>query len=67
MTASDARTHLERLHDERRLAVASGLGDNALFRTDLERDIAASRASYVGLAVTEIASLRGQISGRQVG
>jgi hypothetical protein len=34
---------------------------------DLQNDIAASRALYVGLAVTEIAVLRGQLSGLQVG
>ena len=34
---------------------------------DLESDIAASRVAYVALAVTEIASLRGQLSGRQLG
>ena len=31
---------------------------------DLESDIAASRVAYVALAVTEIASLRGQLSAR---
>jgi hypothetical protein len=34
---------------------------------DLENDIEASRARYVGLAVTEIATLRAQLSGPQVG
>ena len=31
---------------------------------DLERDIARSRAAFVGAAVTEIASFRAQLSGR---
>ena len=35
--------------------------------TDLENDIEASRALYVGLAVTEIATLRAQLGGPQVG
>jgi hypothetical protein len=35
--------------------------------TDLHNDIAASRALYVGLAVTEIAVLRGQLGDRQFG
>ena len=40
---------------------------NELYMADLETDIAASRAAYVALAVTEIASLRGQLSGLQLG
>jgi hypothetical protein len=34
---------------------------------DLEREIERSQAAYVGAAVTEIASLRAQLSGPQVG
>jgi hypothetical protein len=34
---------------------------------DLDSDIEASRAVYVGLAVTEIATLRAQLGGPQVG
>ena len=33
---------------------------------DLETDIAASRGAYVALAVTEIASLRAQLSARSM-
>jgi hypothetical protein len=66
-TALDARTQLRRLQAERLDAVEAGLGENALYMTDLENDIEASRALYVGLAVTEIASLRAQLSGAQVG
>jgi hypothetical protein len=67
MTATDARNRLHRLQAERLDAVEAGLGDNALYMADLENDIAASHAAYVGLAVTEIASLRAQLSGPQVG
>jgi hypothetical protein len=67
MTATDARTQLHRLEAERLDAVEAGLGGNALYMTDLENDIEASRALYVGLAVTEIAVLRGQLSGPQQG
>jgi hypothetical protein len=35
--------------------------------TDLENDIEASRATYVGIVVTEIATLRAQLGGPQVG
>ncbi len=48
-------------------AVEEGLGDNALYMSVLDHDLAAARAAYVGLAVTEIASLRGQLSGPKVG
>ena len=65
MTAAlDALTKLRRLEAERLDAVEAGLGANALYMTDLETDIEASRALYVGLAVTEIATLRAEISGR---
>jgi hypothetical protein len=67
MTATDARQHLQRLQAERLDAVDAGLGKNALYMAELETDIAASRAAYVALAVTEIATLRAQLSGPQVG
>jgi len=67
MTATDARTQLQRLQAERLDAVEAGLGDNALYMNDLQNDIEASRSLYIGLAVTEIAVLRGQLSGPQIG
>jgi hypothetical protein len=67
MTATDARTRLQRLHAERLDAVEAGLGENALYMTDLQNDIAASQVAYVSLAVTEIATLRAQLGGPQVG
>ena len=67
MTATDARQQLHRLQAERLDAVDAGLGQNALYMTELESDIASSRIAYVALAVTEIATLRAQLSGPQVG
>ena len=68
MTATlDALAKLRRLEAERLDAVEAGLGGNALYMTDLENDIEASRAVYFGLAVSEIATLRAQLSGPQVG
>lgn len=67
MTAHDLRLQLGRLGAERVDATEAGLGDNALYMSLLEHDLAATRAAYVGLAVTEIASLRGQLSGPQSG
>jgi hypothetical protein len=68
MTAAlEALITLRRLEAERLDAVEAGLGENALYMADLENDIEASRAEYVGLAVTEIATLRAQLSGPQLG
>ncbi len=67
MTATDARTQLQRLQAERLDAVEAGLGDNALYMNDLQNDIEASRSLFIGLAVTEIAVLRAQLSGPQIG
>ena len=67
MTATDARNRLQRLQAERLDAVEAGLGENALYMNDLQNDIAASRDLYVGLAVTEIASLRAELSGALAG
>ena len=66
-TALDARNELRRLQAERLDAVEAGLGENALYMADLENDIEANRAIYVGLAVTEIATLRAQLGAPQVG
>ena len=55
MTAADARTRLARLTAE----WLGGQGDAA--------DVAACRIAFVGLAVTEIASLRAELSGPQMG
>jgi hypothetical protein len=67
MTATDARQQLHRLQVERLDAVDAGLGENDLYMADLDSDIAASRVAYVALAVTEIATLRAQLSGAQHG
>jgi hypothetical protein len=66
MTSADARQLLERLLAERSIALASDL-ENIIYMDDLEADVAAARAAYVGLAVTEIATFHGELFGRQVG
>jgi hypothetical protein len=66
-TAVDARTRLLVLEGERLEAVAAGLGGNSLFMADLEHDIAVSREAFIGRAVTEIATLRAELSGPQLG
>ena len=67
MTANDVRLRLGRLAAERLDAIEAGLGHNATYMRELDEDLVAARASYVGLAVTEIATLRGQLSGAQQG
>jgi hypothetical protein len=67
MSATDARLQLQRLQVERLDAVEAGLGDNELYMDDLDTDILSSRVAFVALAVTEIASLRGALSGRNEG
>ena len=58
MSAADYGRRLGALTAERRLAITAGLGSNATFMADLDGEIDAVRATYVGLAVTEIAQLR---------
>ena len=67
MTAADARSRLHRLEAERLDAIDAGLGENAVYMDDLQDELAASRVAYIGLAVTEIATLRAQLAGPQVG
>jgi hypothetical protein len=67
MRANDMRLYLAGLMDERLEATEANLGANTLYMRELEDDLTAAREAYVGLAVTEIATLRGELSGRQVG
>jgi hypothetical protein len=63
-SAADELAYLTSLRSDR--ALAELMGDEELV-VDLEIDIAASAAAFVGLAVTEIATLRGEIGGRDQG
>ena len=67
MSARDMRIYLSQLMAERHEASEAGLGENAVFMRELEVDLVAAQEAYVGLAVTEIASLRGELGGRQFG
>lgn len=67
MTAHDVRIQLGRLTAERLDAIDAGLGENAAYMRGLTDDLIAARAAYTGLAITEIATLRGQLWGRQTG
>lgn len=67
MNAHELRMHLGRLMDERLDAMEAGLRSNAVYMSELEEDLLAAREAFVGMAVTEIASLRAQLWGRQSG
>ena len=62
-TTGDLRERLQLLYLERALASTEGLSGNHIYMADLEDEIAATRSSYVGTAVTEIATLRAELSG----
>jgi hypothetical protein len=59
-SAIDMKNHLNQLRAERALATTED-------RSELEQQIAAVAHAYVGAAVTEIAVLRAELSGPQVG
>jgi len=63
-TAADELEHLTNLRAQRALASLAGDADLV---GDLDFDIEASADALVGLAVTEIATLRGEIGGRDQG
>ena len=67
MTTTELRNQLKALQAERAAAEQWGLTDVPAYINDLDGEIEAWRAAYVGAAVTEIASLRSALSGPQVG
>jgi hypothetical protein len=67
MSAPDLRAYLGVLMAERFEATDAGLGDNAIYMRELEDDLLAAREAYVGLAVTEIATLRAELGCRGLG
>jgi hypothetical protein len=67
MSAIEMHTQLQELRTERALASLEGLPDNMAYMTDLDEEIAITSHAFVGAAVTEIATLRAQLSGPQVG
>jgi len=67
ITAADVHRRLEELYAERAAATLEGLTFNPTYSADLEAEIYATRAAYVGAAVTELATLQGELSGRNQG
>jgi hypothetical protein len=67
LTATDVKRHLGLLHEERQLAIEIGLASDVAYMADLDEEITACRAAYVGAAVTEIATIRAALSGPLLG
>jgi hypothetical protein len=67
MFAIEMQIHLQELRAERALAAIEGLASDAAYMADLEDEIVAARHAYIGAAVIEIATLRAELSGPQVG
>ncbi len=67
MTAIDIRTQLHQLRAERAQAALAPLASPPTYLADLDEEIAAVRHAYAGTVVTEIATLRAELFGAQVG
>lgn len=66
-TTTNIQRRLEELESERMLASLMGLATDPAYMADLRGEIDAMRDAYVGAAVTEIASLRAELSGPLLG
>jgi hypothetical protein len=67
MSAIQMQEHLRELQTERDLASIEGISNDSAYMSDLENEIAATRSAYIAAAVTEIATLRAQLYGPQLG
>lgn len=67
MSAIEIQIHLKALQVERALASTEGLTANAVYMADLDHELAVTGCAYIGAAVTEIATLRAELFGPQVG
>jgi hypothetical protein len=67
MTAIQIHTHLLELQAERALASIEGLAVDSVYMADLDGEIEATASAYVGAAVTDIATLRAELFGPQIG
>lgn len=67
ITAVDVRSRLIQLQAERALTLETELADIPSYMGDLDDEIEATRALYIASAVIEIATLRAELSGADVG
>jgi hypothetical protein len=66
-TSMEIQIRLKELQAERLLASSEELAADSAYMADLDDEIAEVSAAYVGAAVTEIATLRAELFGPQVG
>jgi hypothetical protein len=67
MSAIELQIRLKELQAERLLAPSEGLASDSAYVADLADEIVEVAAAYVEAAVTDIATLRAELFGRQVG
>ena len=67
VSALEVLRYLEGLEEERALAALTCLGDDPRYTADLEEEITTTTHAFVGVAVTEMATLRGELFGRLEG
>ena len=65
--AADLAEDLRLLRVERALAAVDGLDADAAYLAELDEEIVFARRAYVGVAVTEIATLRAELGGPLLG
>ena len=67
MTAAEVRGYLIKLEAERSLALDTGVAEIDAYIADLDEEIEFCHQLYVASAVTEIATLRAEMSGPLIG
>jgi hypothetical protein len=67
LTAAEVRSHLIQLESERSVARSTGVAEIEAYAADLEEELERWLGLYVMTAVTEIATLRAELFGAQVG
>jgi hypothetical protein len=67
MSAIEIQAHLQQLQAERAQASIEGLAGDSAYMANLDDEIATTAHAYVAAAVTDIATLRNQLSGPQYG
>jgi hypothetical protein len=67
MRALEMQGRLRELQAERMLVSTQGVPTDSAYMADLEEEIAETRVAYIEAAVTEIASLRAELFGPQLG
>jgi len=67
MHALELQVLWRELRAERLLITSKGVPADSAYMADLEEEIAETSTAYIGAAVTEIATLRAELFGPQVG